>query len=248
MLKAIIIDDEINGVKFLQKLINKNCRDIEIIGSETDPENGIELIKKLNPDVVFLDIEMPGMTGFELLEQLKHLSFQVIFTTAYDNYALKAFKYNTVDYLLKPIAVEDLIAAVKKLKEKVDTGKEDLSITKFLEKINYNQNIKRIVINSQNETVYLDPQKIVRLEADNNYTNVVLVDGRKILSSKTLKDYENILSPDIFFRTHKTTIVNINHIDRFVKTEGGYVVMTDNKQVIVSREKRHELLAILTER
>ncbi len=248
MLKAIIIDDEINGAKFLEKLVTKNCQDIEVIGLETDPENGIELIKNNPPDVLFLDIEMPGMTGFEMLEQLKHLSFQVIFTTAYDNYALKAFKYNTVDYLLKPIAADDLIAAVNKLKTKVDTVRDDLSILKLLEKLNYNQTVKRIVINSQNETIYIEPQKIIRLEADNNYTNVILIDGRKILSTKTLKDYENTLSLDVFFRCHKTAIVNINHIDRFVKTEGGYVVMTDHVQVTVSREKRQELLAILADK
>ena len=248
MLRAIIIDDEINGIKFLQYLIHKNCKEIEVIGSETIPQKGIELIDQLKPDIVFLDIEMPGMNGFEVLEKLKHLSFHVIFTTAYDNYAIKAFKYNTVDYLLKPVVDEELIVAVNKLVSKTKAGITDISINKLLEKINYTQNQKRIVINSQNETIYLDPQKIVRLESDSNYTNVFLIDGKKIISTKTLKEYEYTLNQEIFFRTHNTVIVNIDYIEKFVKTDGGYILMQDNIQVPVSRDKRQNLLLALSSR
>ena len=248
MLKAIIIDDEINGIKFLKYLLKKNCTDIEIIATETDPVKAIEIITNLTPDVVFLDIEMPDMNGFEVLEKLKHLSFHVIFTTAYDNYAIKAFKYNTVDYLLKPIIDEELVTAVNKLVSKINEGIPDLSINQLLEKINLTQNQKRIVINSQNETIYLDTQNIVRLESDSNYTNVILLDGKKITSTKTLKEYENILSSNNFFRTHNTVIVNIDCIEKFVKTDGGYIVMKDGIHVPVSRDKRQNLLNALATR
>jgi two-component system LytT family response regulator len=245
MLKAIIIDDELNGVKFLQHLIEKNCPDVEVIAAETDPQQAIELIKKHKPDVVFLDIEMPGTNGFELLEELKHLAFHVIFTTAYDNYAVKAFKYNTVDYLLKPIIVDELVIAVNKLLEKTKNKIDDASISKLLEKLYDAEAPKRLIVNSQNETVYLEPKNITRLESDSNYTYIILLDGKKITSTKTLKEYETILSSDVFFRAHKSALVNINHIQKYVKTDGGHIVMTDDVKVPVSREKRQDLLAIL---
>jgi len=245
MLKAIIIDDEINGIKFLQHLISKNCPDIEVIAIETEPQKGIELIERQRPDVVFLDIQMPGMNGFELLEQLKHLSFNVIFTTAYDNYAIKAFKYNTVDYLLKPVIVDELVAAVNKLHAKTKNKIDDIGISKLLDKLQDAQASKRLIVNSQNETVYVDTKNITHLESDSNYTYIILVDGKKITSTKTLKEYESTLSPDIFFRTHKTVIVNINYIEKYVKTDGGHIVMRDGAKVLVSREKRQDLLALL---
>jgi two-component system, LytTR family, response regulator len=245
MMKAIIIDDEINGVELLQQLIEENCPDVYIVASETSPQKGIALIEKHKPDVVFLDIEMPNMSGFELLEQLKHLSFHVIFTTAYDNYALKAFKYNTVDYLLKPIIISELIAAINKLDTKAKNNSNNISINQLLESIRVSQNQGKLAVNSQNEIVYVDTEKIMRLESDSNYTNVILIDGKKITSSKTLKDYENTLNPDNFFRAHKAFIVNLNHIEKYIKTEGGCIVMKDNVQIPVSREKRQALLTIL---
>jgi two-component system LytT family response regulator len=248
MLKAIIIDDEINGVELLQHLVKDNCPNISVIAAETSPQRGKELIEKHNPDLVFLDIEMPEMSGFELLEKLKHLSFQVIFTTAYDNYALKAFKYNTVDYLLKPIIVSELIAAVNKLEEKSKNSSGNISINHLLETLRSTQNQGRLAISSQNEILYVETEKIMRLESDSNYTNVILTDGKKITSSKTLKDYETSLSPNNFFRVHKTFIVNLDHVEKYVKSEGGYIVMKDNVQIPVSREKRQDLVNSLATR
>ncbi len=244
MLKAIIIDDEINGIKYLQHLIAKNCPTVEIMASETIPEEAIESIEKLKPDVVFLDIEMPIISGFELLEQLKHLSFHVIFTTAYNNYAIKAFKYNTIDYLLKPVDAGELTVAVNKLDLVVKNGKPNLSISELLEKIDNTLSKKKLAINSLNEIIYVEMDSIIRFESDSNYTNVFLTDGKKITSSKTLKDYEGLLSNN-FFRVHKTFIINLNQIERYVKTDGGYVVMTDNIQIPVSREKRQILINVL---
>jgi len=245
MLKAIIIDDELNGVKFLEHLIEKNCPDLKVIASETEPQKAVELIEKQKPDVVFLDIEMPGLNGFQVLEQLKHLSFHVIFTTAYDNYAIKAFKYNTVDYLLKPIIADELVIAVHKLTLKIKNKINDSNILMLLEKLQDTQSSKRLIVNSQNETVYLDVKNITRLESDSNYTYIILTDGKKITSTKILKDYESVLNPDTFFRVHKTVIVNINHIQKFVKSDGGYIIMNDDVKVPVSREKRQDLLTIL---
>ncbi|HXD92003.1 MAG TPA: LytTR family DNA-binding domain-containing protein [Bacteroidia bacterium] len=249
MIKGIIIDDEINSVELLEHLINDNCPDIDIIAAETSPKKGIELIEKHKPDVVFLDIEMPDMSGFELLELLKHLSFHVIFITAYDNYAIKAFKYNTIDYLLKPIIVGELTAAVDKLMVRTQSNNSaDISIQKLLETIRTVQNQSKLAINALNEIVYVDINNIIRLESDSNYTHVILVDGKKIVSSKTLKEYETILDSGIFFRTHKTCIINLNHVQKYIKTDGGYIVTKDNFQVPISREKRTALLDALARR
>jgi two-component system, LytTR family, response regulator len=249
MIKGIIIDDEINSVELLEHLINDNCPDINIIAAETSPKKGIELIEKYRPDVVFLDIEMPDMSGFELLELLNHLSFHVIFITAYDNYAIKAFKYNTIDYLLKPIIVSELITAVDKLvaKAKNNNG-TDISIQKLLETIRTTQSQGKLAINAINEIVYVDVNHIIRLESDSNYTHIILVGGKKIVSSKTLKEFEMVLNPSNFFRTHKTFIINLDHVQKYVKTDGGYIVTKDDFQVPVSREKRTALLDVLTKR
>jgi two-component system LytT family response regulator len=248
MLKAIIIDDEINSVELMQHLINDNCPDISIIASETSPGNAVALIEKNKPDLIFLDIEMPEMSGFELLEKLKHLSFHVIFTTAYDNYAIKAFKYNTIDYLLKPIIVSELTEAVNRLIAKTKNDTQDKSINKLLETIRASQSQGRLAISSQNEIVYAEMSNIIRLESDSNYTNIILSDGKKITSSKTLKEYEIMLSPDKFFRTHKAFIVNLDHVEKYVKSDGGYLITKDNVQVPISREKRQELLNVLASR
>jgi two-component system LytT family response regulator len=248
MLRAIIIDDEINGVELMRYLLKENCPEIEVISFETNPQKAIEQIKKLKPDVVFLDIEMPIMSGFELLEELKRYSFHVIFTTAYDNYAVKAFKYNTIDYLLKPIIVEELKDAVNKLITKTKEDKGDISIEKLLATIKGSQINGKLSISGLNEIVYVEINNIIRLEADSNYTNVILSDGKKIVSSKTLKEYETMLNPDNFFRAHKAFIINLDHVEKFVKSEGGYIVTKDNFQVPVSREKRQELLAVLASR
>ena len=244
MIRAIIIDDEINGIKYLEHLIAKNCPDVEVIATETVPEEAIVLVNKLKPDVIFLDIEMPTLNGFELLEQIKHLSFYVIFTTAYNNYAIKAFKYNTIDYLLKPVIASELVASIEKLVLTIKQGKSNLSIEKLLEKINNTSSKKKLVINGLNEIIYVETENIIRLESDSNYTNVFLVDGKKITTSKTLKEYETALD-STFFRIHKTFIVNLDQIEKFVKTDGGYIVMKDNTQIPVSREKRQILFDIL---
>ena len=248
MLKGIIVDDEINSVELLQYLIAENCPDISIVASETSPQNGIELIEKHKPDVVFLDIEMPEMSGFELLEKLKHHSFHVIFTTAYDNYALKAFKYNTIDYLLKPIIVSELVGAVNKLGTKTKNGSGNININQLLETIRLAQNKNKLAVSSQNEIVYVDTEKIVRLESDSNYTKIVLTDGKSITSSKTLKDFEVALNPNDFFRTHKAYIINLNHVEKYIKSDGGYIIMKDQVQIPVSREKRQFLISILAAR
>jgi two-component system LytT family response regulator len=248
MIKGIIIDDEINSAELLEYLINENCPGISVVATDISPLKGIELIEKHKPDVVFLDIEMPEMSGFELLGQIKQHDFQVIFTTAYDNYALKAFKYNTIDYLLKPIIVSELIAAVNKLETRKKDNTDNVNITQLLETIRLAQNKNRLAISSQNEIMYVDTEKIIHMESDSNYTKIVLTDGKTIISTKNLKDYEVALSSHEFFRTHRAYIINLNHVEKYIKSDGGYIIMKDQAQIPVSREKRQILINMLATR
>ena len=245
MLKAILIDDEVNGVEALASLLAENCPNISVVATETDPVQAIERIKAVQPDVIFLDIEMPTMSGFELLEKLKHMRFHVVFTTAYDHYAVKAFRHNAVDYLLKPIIVSELIAAVDKVSTYSKTNNAALDIGRLHDKIKGLQSNTKLAIASMNEIIYVETDQINRLESDSNYTDIILQSGKKYSSTKTLKEYESLLNPEIFFRVFKTHIVNLKHVEKFVKGDGGYLVMTDGTQVPVSREKRPILLEML---
>jgi two-component system, LytTR family, response regulator len=252
MFKAIIVDDEINGAESLRILIHENCSNVRIGAIETDPAKAVELIRKTLPDLVFLDIEMPGMSGFELLEKLKDLSFHVIFISAYDHYAIKAFRHNAVDYLLKPVIVSELAAAVNKIEERSKSksgSAAQVNIDLLLKKLEESgNNTSRLAVSSQNEILYIETEKIIRLEADSNYTNIILNNQRKIVATKTLKDYESLLDTKNFFRVYKTYIVNLKYVEKFVKTDGGYIVMTDGATIPVSREKKQELLGVLGER
>jgi two-component system LytT family response regulator len=244
-MKAFLIDDEIDGVEALSSLLAQNCKNVTVIGSETNPAKAVELIRKLQPDLVFLDIQMPGMSGFQLLEKVKDLPFQVIFTTAHNNYAVKAFRHNAVDYLLKPIIISELIEAVGKVNVFSETKSPVTDIGKLLERLAGMQGGNKIAIASMNEIVYVDSDLINRLESDSNYTHIILQDGKKYTSTKTLKEYENMLNPSVFCRVFRTSIVNLRHVDKYVKMDGGYLVMSDGTKVPVSREKRQALLEIL---
>jgi len=242
MLNAILIDDEINGVESLHTLIQENCSGIAVLETVTNPLLGVELIRKLKPDVIFLDIEMPEMSGFELLDKVKDIPLQVIFTTAYDQYAVRAFKHNAVDYLLKPVIISELTAAVDRLIARVGTVSDDYTnLESLLQKIQ-GLNAQKLAVRSLNEIIYVDMDKICHLEADSNYTNIFLITGEKLNSTKTLKEYESMLDPKIFFRVFKANVINLKYVKKFVKEDGGYIVMTDGTNINVSRDKRQLLL------
>jgi two-component system LytT family response regulator len=248
MLKALIVDDEINGVESLKTLLQSNCPAIEVMGAETDPAKAIEQIRKLKPDVLFLDIQMPRMSGFELLAQIKDVPCQVIFVTAYDQYAISAFRHNAVDYLLKPVIVSELIEAVNKLVSNAQsTEVVHTDLEKLLLKIRGSQN-KKLAVTSMNEIMYIDTERISYLEADSNYTNIVLTNGDRLNSSKTLKEYESLLDPGQFFRVFKTYIINLQQVKKFIKTDGGYILMADGTHITVSRDKRQLVLELLASR
>jgi two-component system, LytTR family, response regulator len=246
MIKAIIIDDEKNGAEVLQLLLEQNCTHIEIISVNYTPESGIENILKLKPDLIFLDIEMPTATGFDVIAATKEIDYEIIFTTAYEHYAIKALKANAVDYLLKPIDVEELIKAVETAKNKIATKYNNHyqhHLSTLLEKISYTS--KKVAIPTSDGVMLVTSDEISHLESDSNYTNVYFKNGKKILISKTLKSMEEQLKHLHFIRVHSTHLVNTNEIDRYIRGDGGHVILKDNTSIPVSRSHKQDLLNFL---
>ncbi len=246
MLNALIVDDEVLGAKTLEALLKMHCSNVNLLGIANSVESAEKSITATSPDVVFLDIEMPFANGFDLLRRFENHSFEVIFTTAYNEYAVKAIKHNALDYLLKPIVPDELVAAVKKCEEK---RKGEPQGYKNLEKIisTLSQKVHRLPVPSADGIVYLDTESIVYLKGDINYTHIHLIQGHKITSSKTLKEFEPLLNSKQFFRIHKAYIINLSYVSKYLKGEGGEVVMSEGSSLEVSRHKKVELLSLLSQ-
>lgn len=243
MIKAIIIDDETNCIEMLDWLIKTYCPGIEIMAQCSSAEEGIKAIKKHSPDVIFLDIEMPKMNGFDLLQQLTPVNFEVIFTTAYDKFAIKAFKFSAMDYLLKPIDADDLKNAVIRLETKLQSAKPDAGIEALLNNIkSIHQPLNKIAIPTQEGLVFTIIKDIIRCESDSNYTTFFLSGDKQIVSSKSMKEYEELLEEYNFFRVHNSHLINLNHLEKYVKGDGGYVVMSDKCTVPVSRSRKEDFI------
>ena len=247
MIRTILIDDEEDSLTSLQYDINNYCPDVQIIACYSSPLAGLEAIKSQNPELVFLDIQMPEMNGFELLESLDTIDFQIIFVTAFDGFALRAFDFNAVDYLLKPVQREKLVRAVQKITKKnsgfLDTG----DIKAILHNIGFQQQnrIKSIAIPTAQGYLMIHSDEISHLRAENNYTWVYCIDGKKHLVSRQIKKLEEHLPKPDFFRTHKSYVVNIRQTVRYVRGQGGYLVLKDGSEVPVSRNRKSGLMTVL---
>jgi two-component system, LytTR family, response regulator len=246
MVKAVIIEDERKSAELLVQLLNKNCPDISVIGKAENVKDAIEVVGKLQPDLIFLDVMMPDGSGFDVLEKLSNLKFDVIFTTATDKFAVKAIKYSALDYLLKPIDSEELTSAVQKINErnKLRTGSaSEENLRSLLENVRQNESqYSKITLPTGHAYEIVLIKDIIRCEANDNYTNVYLASGKKFLVSGTLKHYEDLLPAADFVRVHHSHLINMKHMARFVKDDGGYVVMSDGSNVEVSRRKREDFL------
>lgn len=253
MIKAVIIEDEKKSAEVLAQLLQKNCPDISVAGRAENVKEGIDLVNKLHPELIFLDVMMPDGSGFEVLEKLKGLKFDVIFTTATDKFAVKAIKYSALDYLLKPIDTAELMAAVNKITERnrsVQAGSTEENIRYLLENVRQNENqFSKITLPTGHAYEIVLIKDIIRCEANDNYTNVYLASqpagqagGKKFLVSGTLRHYEDLLPANDFTRVHHSHLINMNHMVRFVKEDGGYAVMSDGSKVEVSRRKREDFL------
>jgi two-component system LytT family response regulator len=245
-MKAILVDDERNALEMLEWMLQKNCPEVEIIAMCDSPLEGLEKIKTLKPDVIFLDIEMPQLNGFDLLERLGKHESDVIFTTAYNQFAIKAFKVCALDYLLKPIDPEDLKVAVHKaLTKKNKVSAEQLEMLLSYMKPEKPKS-KRIALTASDHLIFVETEKIIYCESDSNYTIFFLTDGQKIIVSKTLKDVEEILEGSDFFRIHASYLINMKHVSKFTRGDGGYVVMSNNQHITVSRKKKDEFFEMFS--
>jgi len=242
MITAILIDDEKHCNQTLEIEIGRHCPDVKILGSYTSGKEGLAAINSLQPNLVFLDIEMPWMNGFELLQKIEHLNFDVIFITAYDNYAIKAFRFSAIDYLLKPIQHQLLVSAIEKVKLKNNHNLPYEQLETLLHNMKNNTENNRVVFSTSEGLEIVEIKDIVRCQSDNNYTYIYLSSGEHIFLSKTLKEVEQMIQSSTFIRVHQSHLVNINFIKRFVKGDGGYLLLKDDKQVSVSKSRREQLM------
>lgn len=242
-IKAILVDDEADGRTVLHTLIKMYCPQIDVIGEASSGEQGLALIDELNPDLVFLDIDMPGMNGFSMLKRLKEITFEVIFVTAHHHYALKAIKHSALDYLLKPVDKTELIEAVEKF-SKTDGNKVNERMSFLLNNESKESvELTQIILNVREGYIFTDINDIIRCEADGNYTLVFLKNGEKQLACKTLKEFEHLLVQNNFWRIHKSHLINLKHLKKYVKGDGGgNVVMIDNSEIEVSRRNKDAFL------
>ena len=242
MIQAVIIDDEQHCIKSLQADLQKNCPAVEIVQTCLFAKDGIIAIKKFNPDLVFLDVEMPLMNGFEMLEVLEEISFSIIFTTAHHEFAAKAFRISAVDYLLKPVDGNDLKEAVQKVQKKMDEGSSLQHISNLLRNMRQPMTQHRIALPSRGGYDFIDVSSIIYCQAEGAYTKIVLEGKKNMLISKTLGDIEELLPAEIFQRIHNSTLANISFISQFFRMDGGIVVLKNGEKLSVSKSKKELLM------
>jgi len=236
MLKAAILDDEVKGSKLLSRKLEFFEDELQVIGIFNQPAKALNSINELKPDVLFLDVEMPGMNGFQFLERLGSFDFEVIFTTAYDSYTLEALRLSAVDYLLKPIDEEELKMAITRLRKRVVEKSAYKSLKK--EKINSN----RLALTTAEGVYIVDKFNIMRVEAMSNYSVFILAGGKKIVVSKTLKEYETLLTEESFIRINRSVIINLSYVVKYRKGDGGTLELSDGTEVEVSAQRKDTLL------
>jgi two-component system, LytTR family, response regulator len=243
MIKAILVDDEMHGLDTLGILLADFCPEVQVIDRCSSAKKALESIAKAKPDLVFLDIEMPVMNGFELLEQFGEIPFSVIFTTSYDQYAIKAIRFSALDYLLKPVDPKELVVAINKVKKKKNPPTSE-QLQMLMEQLQQREGpLTRIAIPTSEGFELVLADQVVRCEADDNYTYLFLKNKTRIIASRTLKEMEEQLREfPAFIRVHHSYIINLNEVLKYVRGEGGYLVMTDGSTVNVSRSRKEALL------
>ena len=242
MLRAIIIDDEPKGRSILQQLIALHAPQLTVVGMAANADDGLALIDSHKPDVVFLDVEMPGKSGFDLLRELGNISFKVVFVSAHNHYSLKAIKFHAFDYLLKPIDVDELKQAIAKLFQSANSHTNEQVTEMLSASQSGNNNFGKIAISSISSIDLINVDDILYCEASGNNTFVYLIDNKKIVATKNLKEYEELLTSHRFFRIHHAYLVNLKHVAKYIKGEGGSVILSNQQELEVSRRKKQEFI------
>lgn len=240
MKRIAIIDDESNARQLLVSILKNYCPEVELVGEANSVASGIHLIRQTKPDAVLLDISMEDGTGFDLLDQFPNLDFKVIFTTAFDDFAIRAFRYNALDYLLKPIVPKELVPAIKRI-ENASSEIYTQQIKNLLEDARQKKHSK-IVLSSQEEFVFIQIDQIIHLHSEGNYTTFYLLNKEKVMVSRPIGEFEEILPENLFFRIHQSYLINITFVKKIMKEEGGGVVMEDDSQLPISRRRKSDFL------
>ena len=244
-LRTIIVDDNYNSLQNLQQKVAEFCPDLRVVATSQSPEEAIVLIRQHNPELLFLDIEMPRMNGFRMLDELEHYDFEIVFTTAYNHYAIDAIRISAFDYLTKPIAIKDLQNTVERLikthelqtKQKFELLRQSFTTSKSQE--------ERIAVPTGDGLEFLPIKNILRLESNSNYSKIFLTDGRNMVVTRLLKDFESLLEPYQFYRIHHSHLVNLKYIQRYIRGDGGQIVMQNGDTIDVARRKKEEFLKLL---
>lgn len=246
IMKAIIIDDEPKGRNLLREMMEREFPDINIVALAANANEGIRMIRQHEPDVIFLDINMPGMNGFEMLQKLQPAKFETVFITAYDQFAIKAFRYHAFDYLLKPIDSEELSLCISRLKENKRITESDARLESLVQQIHHPDLIPdRITVHSMNGITVIPVAGIFYIEAAGAYSIIYSKDQDKIISSVNLKEYEDLLTERGFFRAHNSFLINMAQVKKFLKEDGGSIIMSNGSRVILSKRRREEFLRLL---
>ncbi len=244
-LRTILIDDESDAIDSLIIIINDFCsKDIEIIGTANSVLEGIKEINTKKPDIVFLDVEMPGGSGFEMLESIENINFEVVFITAYNHYAIKAFKYNAIDYLMKPVDIDEFGAVVKKIKERKEKDQEKANLNKFIKEFQTNGISKRIQISTGKNIEFIEVNKLIRIEADGSYSKILIENSNDLYVSKKIVEIEKLLPNEGFFRPHKSHIINIKHVLKYSSNDNA-IVMSNNTTVPLSKKRKDRFFELM---
>jgi two-component system, LytTR family, response regulator len=245
-INAILIDDELSSLQNLQQKLIEFCPDINITAITQKPEEAILLIQQYKPDIIFLDIEMPRMNGFRMLDELGELNFEIIFTTAYNHYAVDAIRMSAFDYLMKPIAIKDLQNAVERLaKQQQLQTKDKVGVLKNALQNNKSQE-EKIVIPTSEGMEFISISTILHIESSSNYSKIYFTDGKTILVTKLLKDFEEVLLPYRFYRIHNSHLINLKYIEKYIKGDGGQVRLSNGTIIDIARRKKEEFLKLIS--
>ncbi|MFB6341709.1 LytR/AlgR family response regulator transcription factor [Saccharicrinis sp. FJH62] len=241
-IKSIIVDDEPKSRRNLRDLLTEYCKQVEIIGEAASAPEALKLLQQTQPDLLFLDIEMPGGSGFDLLKSLNDQFFEVIFVTAFDKYGIQAVKFCAIDYILKPIDIFELSKAVEKASTQINRKKENQRLAELVANIDRADEEKRLALPLSEKIEFVVIKHIIRMEADGNYTRIFIEGNKEYMVCKTLKEYHEILEAYGFLRTHQSHLINCQKISAYVKSDGGYILMEGGDNVPISRQKREEVL------
>ncbi|MGX1931283.1 LytR/AlgR family response regulator transcription factor [Flagellimonas sp. 2504JD4-2] len=242
-LKVVIVEDEKHSREILKSLLEEFCQDVKVIAAASTVEEAVKVLSVFSPDVVFLDIELQSGVGFDILEQIKEPSFEIIFTTAFEKYAVKAIKFSSLDYLLKPIALDELQKAVEKARVKIDTNVYRQQLDTLMQSLSRQSNKQeKICLATTAGMEFIAIDDIVLCKADGSYTSFVLKNKNSLLVSKHLKEYENLLADQLFMRVHNSYLINLREVKKYIKSDGGYIIMSNDMHVSLSPRKKDDLI------